>query len=206
MDVAATKGTVATIVVPPRGADFISKTPSIRASRSRTDVNPPRANTFEEVKDQVRDAIVQNRVVTVIQKHAQELLDKAKAGGDLAKAAKSMGLEAKTSDEIARNGAIEGLGSAMYLTEAFARPAGSLVGPISTPDGTVIAKVISHVEPDPAKLAPMRASIRDDIKKEKARDRNGLFEAGVKDALIKKGKIKIHQEVVNRLIANYRTS
>ena len=32
------------------------------------------------------------------------------------------------------------------------------------------------------------------------------FETGVRDALIKEGKVKIHQDVVNRLIANYRTS
>jgi hypothetical protein len=30
-----------------------------------------------------------------------------------------------------------------------------------------------------------------------------LFEAGVKDMLIKQGKIKIHQPVIDRLIASY---
>ncbi len=33
-----------------------------------------------------------------------------------------------------------------------------------------------------------------------------LFESGVRDMLIKQGKIKIHQDVINRLIGNYRSS
>ena len=57
-----------------------------------------------------------------------------------------------------------------------------------------------------AKLAEQRSVIRDDIKTQNARERNTLFESGVSDALIKQGKMKIHQDVINRLIANYRSS
>jgi len=170
-----------------------------------TDVLPPRPATLDEVQNDVRNAIVQARLVTATQKHAAELLEKAKTG-DLAKAAKSMGLEAKTSDEFARNGTVDGLGSASYVSEAFLKPDGTLLGPLNTPDGTVIAKVISHAQPDMSKLPAERDSIRDELKSQKARDRNALFETGVRDALIKEGKVKIHQDVINRLIANYRTS
>jgi peptidyl-prolyl cis-trans isomerase D len=171
-----------------------------------TDVQPSRPATLNEVEGEVRNAIIQARLVTATQNHAAELMEKAKTGGDLAKAAKSMGLEAKTSAEFARNGTVEGLGTASYVSEAFNRPDGSLVGPLNTPDGTVIAKVIAHVPADMSKLPEQRDSIRDEIKSQKARDRNMLFETGVRDALIKEGKVKIHQDVVNRLIANYRTS
>jgi hypothetical protein len=126
-------------------------------------------------------------------------------GGDLAKAAKSMGLEVKTSNEIDRAGNIDGLGSAGYVVEGFSRPDGTVFGPIGTPDGgTVVAKVIAHIHPDVSKLPEQRATIRDEIKSQKARERNSLFEAGVKDALTKQGKIKIHPDVLSRLIANYR--
>jgi peptidyl-prolyl cis-trans isomerase D len=172
-----------------------------------TDVLPSHPSSFDEVKDQVRDAIMQNRVNAKIQQHAKELLDKANSmGGDLAAAAKSMGIDVKTTDEFARNGSVEGLGSASYLLDGFSRPDGSVFGPISLPDGTIVAKVLNHVAPDPANLAAQRAQIRDDIKSQKARDRNQLFEAGLRDELIRQGKIKIHQDVINRLITNYRTS
>jgi len=169
------------------------------------EVTPPRPQTFEEVQGQIRDTMVQNRLVMVVQNHAKELVDKAKSmGGDLAKAAKSMGLEVKTSGEIDRSGTVEGLGSATYIQDGFGRPDGTVFGPISTPDGVVVAKVLQHADPDMSKLPEQRATLRDEIKSQKARDRNSLFEAGLRDALIKQGKIKIHQDVINRLVAGYR--
>jgi alkylated DNA nucleotide flippase Atl1 len=128
-------------------------------------------------------------------------------GGDLAKAAKAMGLDTKTSDEVDRAGKIEGIGMASYVSEGFVRPDGSVFGPVGTPDGgTIVAKVLSHSGADLSQLAAQRAVIRDEIKSQRARERNTLFENGVKDMLIKQGKIKIHQDVINRLIGNYRTS
>jgi len=62
----------------------------------------------------------------------------------------------------------------------------------------------SGTDPDLSKLPEQRVALRDEIKSQKARDRNSLFEAGLREALIKQGKIKIHQEVINRLIAGYR--
>jgi peptidyl-prolyl cis-trans isomerase D len=170
-----------------------------------TDVVPSRPEKFEEVQNQIRDTMVQNRLTMAVQNHARELVEKAKSmGGDLAKAAKAMGLEAKTSSEIDRSGSIEGLGSASYIQEGFARPDGTVIGPISTPDATVVAKVLQHVEPDLSKLPEQRVTLLDELKSQKARDRNSLFEAGLRDALVKQGKIKIHQDVINRLLAGFR--
>jgi hypothetical protein len=75
------------------------------------------------------------------------------------------------------------------------------------PDGgTIVAKVVSHSGADLSQLAAQRSVIRDEIKSQRARERNTLFESGVRDTLIKQGKIKIHQDVINRLISNYRSS
>jgi peptidyl-prolyl cis-trans isomerase D len=172
-----------------------------------TDVIPARPATFDEVKDKVRDAVVQGRLTKAVQDHAKELVDKAKAmGGDLAKAAKSMGLEVKTSAEFNRAGTVEGLGMASYFGEAFSAPDGTVFGPILMPGDTVVAKVISHSPADMSKLPEQRAQIRDEIKNQKSRDRNSLFEAGLRDQLIKQGKIKINQEILQRIITNYRTN
>jgi peptidyl-prolyl cis-trans isomerase D len=170
-----------------------------------TDVIPARPATFDEVKTQIHDKIVQNRLAQAVPTHAKELIEKTKAmGGDLAKAAKSMGLEMKTSKPVLRADTIEGVGSASYLQDAFLRPDGTLVGPVGIPDGAVVAKVIAHVQPDMSALATQRSTIRDQIKSQKARDRYMLFEAGVRDRLTKEGKLKIHQDVINRLIASLR--
>jgi peptidyl-prolyl cis-trans isomerase D len=170
-----------------------------------TGVSPARPATFEEVQNQVRDAILQERLVDVVAKRATELAEKAKSmGGDLRKAAQSMGLEVRTSDDFTREGAVEGLGSASYVQEAFTKPDGSLLGPLGIADGRVVIRVLSHSPADMSQLAAQRDALRDEILSRKERDRGVLFEAGVRERLIKEGKIRIHQDVVNRLTASYR--
>ncbi|MGB9458595.1 MAG: peptidyl-prolyl cis-trans isomerase [Bryobacteraceae bacterium] len=173
-----------------------------------TAVIPARPSTLAEVENQVRDAIVRNRLAAAVQTHAKELADKAKAnGGDLAAAAKSMGLEVKTSGEFTRAGTIEGIGPASYVHEGFSLPDGAVFGPLGTPQGgSVVAKVIEHVPADMSQLALSRSAVRDEIKSQRARDRNTLFEDGVREALRRDGKLKYHQDVIDRLVAQYRSS
>ncbi len=172
------------------------------------DVIPAHPSTFAEVENQIRDTMSSSRSQAAIMRHAQELMEKASSmGGDLAKAAKAMGLEVKTTPEFARTGSIEGVGSASYFGAAFDRPDGAIFGPATTSEGvTVVGKVVSHTAADMSQLAAQRAAIRDEIKGQRARDRSTLFEAGVREALIKSGKIKIHKEVIDRLVASYTTN
>jgi hypothetical protein len=115
-----------------------------------------------------------------------------------------MGLEVKTTDDVTRTGAIEGIGSSTYIQEGFRLEQGSVFGPVTTPDATIVAKVLTKSPADMAKLGEERSKIRDEIKSTKGRDRGMLFEAGLKESLVRQGKIKIHQEVINRLIQQYR--
>ena len=168
-----------------------------------TDVFPPHPMTFDEAKDQVKTEVTQNKLNAAVQKHANDLLTAAKSAGDLAKAAKSMGLEVKTSSEFDRNGNIEGVGSASYVQEAFNLADGAIFGPVSTTDATVIGKVVAHVAPDLSKLPEERDKIRDELKSRKGRERNELFQEGLKQTLVKQGKIKYHDDVIKRLIGSF---
>jgi hypothetical protein len=174
------------------------------AMASVTGVNPAHPSTFEEVQNQVKDALVNEKAAKLTDAKVQELMDKAKSMGDLEKAAKSMGFEAKTQDGVMRSTAIEGLGAASYITDAFAKPAGTLLPPVSFPSDKAIVKVLAHDNPDPAGLAKEKDNLREQLKSQKAREREKLFEAGLVEALTKSGKIKIHKEVVDRLTANFR--
>jgi peptidyl-prolyl cis-trans isomerase D len=166
----------------------------------------PRPSTLAEVKDPIRDAMVQARMTVKVRDTAKELADKAKAmGGDLEKAAKSMGLEVKTTDGFTRNDTPAGFGSANYIAQNFSSPDNTIAGPVLMPDGTVIAKVLQHIPPDLANLPAERVALRDQIKSQKAKQRDELFEAGLKERLIQEGKIKIHQNVINSIIAGYRS-
>jgi peptidyl-prolyl cis-trans isomerase D len=170
-------------------------------------VVPSRPNTFDEVKEDIKNTMMERRLDAKVAQHAQELLDKAKSmGGNLEQAAKAMGLEVKTTGTFQHTGMVDGFGSASYVQDGFGKPDGSLLGPIAMPDGTVVVKVLEHVSADMSKLPAQRAELRDQIKRQRAADRVQLFDAGVRDALIKDGKIKVHQDVVTRLINNYKSS
>jgi len=56
-----------------------------------------------------------------------------------------------------------------------------------------------------SKLALTGPSIRDEIKSKRARERNAIFEDGVRQQLTKEGKIKTNQEAITRVIQGYRT-
>jgi len=170
-----------------------------------TDIIAAHPAAFEDVESKIRDALTTEKLSHLVDQKASQLADKARAdGGDLAAAAKSMGLEVKTSVPVDRAGSIEGLGAASMLPDIFSKPAGSLFGPNSIPEARVVGKVLAHSPADMSGLAAQRAAIHDEIKSHMTQDRNALFEEGVRDSLQKEGKIKVHQEVFNRLITSFQ--
>jgi peptidyl-prolyl cis-trans isomerase D len=172
-----------------------------------TDIVPSRASTFEEVKTKVHDAMVATKVSYLVQQKAKELADAANAnGGDLAKAAKAMGLEVKASEPFKRAATVDGLGSSTYLEEAFKNPVGTVLSPVPMPEWTVVAKVAAHIDSDMSKLPEQRAQIRDSIKGEKARERGQIFETGLVDELTRQGVVKLHNDVIKRIIASFHSA
>jgi peptidyl-prolyl cis-trans isomerase D len=171
-----------------------------------TAIVPGHPASFEEVKSQIHDAMVNTRLTKLVQDKSKELADAARAnGGDLAKAAKAMGLEAKTTEPFKRQASVDGLGSASYFEEAFKTAAGTVLNPVPMPDATVVAKVVQHVEADMSKLPAERAQIIETLKGEKARERNTIFETGLVEELERQGVVKRHTDVVTRIISSFRS-
>ena len=76
---------------------------------------------------------------------------RVKAGEKFAAAAKSLGLDPKTSDEFARNGSIAGVGSGKQLADAFALKVGQVgAPPVSLGDNWVVYQVAAKTEANPA--------------------------------------------------------
>jgi peptidyl-prolyl cis-trans isomerase D len=183
----------------------VALTPLRNAVAVVTNVIPTHPATFEEAQARIKQALEQQKVIQLVNKRGDDLVAKTKAmNGDLEKAAKALGLEVKKPPAFDRRGAVEALGQATYISEAFSKPDGAIVGPVSVPDGKVVVKVLAHVPADMSMFAAQRTLLRDDLRSKKARERDQLFEAGLREQLIKEGKVKIHEDVVNRLVANYR--
>jgi hypothetical protein len=125
-------------------------------------------------------------------------------GGDLEKAAKSMGITLKTSNDVTRQDPIESVGTAGSAQGIFTQPVGAIVGPVSVTGGQMVAKILTNTPADPAGLMAQRQKIMDDLRQQKARDRATLFQQGLRDSLAASGKLKVHQDVIDSILAGYR--
>ena len=171
-----------------------------------TGIVPAHPATFDEVKTRIHDTMVSAKLIRSVQDNAKALVDAAKAnGGDLAKAAKAMGLETKTTELFKRQATVDGLGSASYVDDAFKSPVGTILPPVGMPEATVVVKVVQRGDADLSQLPEQRGQIVESIKEDKARERNTMFETGLVDALTKQGVVKMHPEVITRIISSFRT-
>ena len=99
-----------------------------------------RAAELNEVESKVREALIDQRADGVALDKAKEAAARMRAGEDMAKVAKSMKLEVTESIEFTHSDAVEGVGSAVQIPDAFTKPVGSIIGPINEP-GTRVAGV-----------------------------------------------------------------
>jgi len=170
-----------------------------------TAVTPARSATFEEAQARIRGLLESQKAAQLSGQRASDFVAKVHAmNGDLEKAAKAMGLEAKTPAPFDRAASLEGLGSAAYFAEAFTKPDGTILGPTPIPQGRVVAKVLEKLPADMSQLPAQRAGLETQLRFQKAKERRDLFEAGLREQLIREGKLKIHKKVVDQLAASYR--
>jgi hypothetical protein len=96
----------------------------------------------EDVRATVRDDVIQARAIELAKKKADEVAAQLKSAPDFAKAAKAAGLDAVTSQPIARDSVIPNVGKSPEVDAvAFALPVGGVSGAIVTPQGAAIIKV-----------------------------------------------------------------
>jgi peptidyl-prolyl cis-trans isomerase D len=171
-----------------------------------TDILPARQAELSEVENQIRGDLVSQKLASYLVQKANEAAQKAKEfNGDLKKLAQSMGLEVKTTQEFTRGGAADGIGPAGAVLQAFSQPTGAIFGPVNVEQNRFICKVDSKTPADMSKLAEQRQALTSEIKMRKARERTELFQDSLRTSLIRDGKIKIHQEVINRILESYRS-
>ncbi|HUS07790.1 MAG TPA: peptidylprolyl isomerase [Bryobacteraceae bacterium] len=168
-------------------------------------VEPPKAAEFAEIQPQVEQMLTELKAQTLAKDKLREVTEKFRASnGDLKQLAQSMGLEVKTTAPFGHEEAAEGIGPAAYLAEAFEKPVGAKVGPVTIGDQVFLCRVADKMVADPKQLGEERASMLMAIKSRKAAERKDLFEAGLVAQLIKEGKIKRNEEAIKRLTTAFR--
>jgi peptidyl-prolyl cis-trans isomerase D len=170
-----------------------------------TGIHPPHPAQLAEVEDQVRQQYLQSEANRIVAEKASKALDLLKQnGGDMQAAAKAVGGEVKSTDFFTSSGAAEGIGSAAILTSYFNQPVGTVFGPLPATNQTIVGKVADRQDADMSKFAQDRDGIIEQLKGKEKADRLTLLEDSILTDLIQHGKVKRHQAVIDRLIAQYR--
>jgi hypothetical protein len=170
-----------------------------------TGVHPPHPAQLAEVEDQVRQQYIQSEASRIVGEKAAKAAELLKQnGGDMQAAAKAVGGEVKSTDFFTSSGAAEGIGSAAILASYFNQPVGTVFGPLPATNQTIVGKVADRQDADMSKFAQERDGIIEQLKGKEKADRLTLLEDSILTDLIQRGKVKRHQAVIDRLIAQYR--
>lgn len=170
------------------------------------DVTPGRAAFYDEVANSVRDSLVGLKADGLTQERAKEVAERIKKGEDINAVARSLKLEVVTSTDFGRNDSVEGLGLASYVSAAFTSPTGTVLGPLPIQGKQIIAKVVSQTAADMAALPAERETLLNAIKGKKAIERNQLLMDSILTKLTNEGKVKVHRDVIQKIMASFRTN
>ena len=128
---------------------------------------PASVKTLAEVKSEILPILQQQKVGSVEQAYADQLLAQAKKDG-IDKTAAAHDLHAQTTDYLDKAGTVAGVsdGTAM-LNQAFTTPKGSAPAVVSTGDGFAIFQVLDVKAPHAPTFDEWRAHILSDYRDEK---------------------------------------
>jgi len=164
---------------------------------------PEHVPTLEEVRAQVEEDYRHDQSIALAQDKARKLAELAKTQ-DFDKAAKSLGLASKQSNDFSENEYVEGVGSGTQLGEAFTLNPGQVSGVISAGTNQVLFKVVSHTPANEADFAAQRDQIREELLGQKRDLQFEIYRQNLKDQFIRSGKLKINDAGMRQFLASYQ--
>jgi peptidyl-prolyl cis-trans isomerase D len=154
-------------------------------------IQPTHPGSLEEVRDKIVTELKQQKSALLARTKAEDLAKRVKAGEKFEAAAKSLGLEAKTSDLLARNGSISGAVSGKQVAAAFQLKPGDVGAPLNLGANWFVYRVAEKQEPNPADFEKQKKELTDQVLQTK---RNMAFEAfrtSLEARLKQEGKLQI---------------
>ena len=165
---------------------------------------PARLSDFDEVKDQVRQKFMLAKAQLLADDEAKKAVERLRGGEDMEKVAKSYKLDVVTSSFFGRSDAVEGLGQAVYVEDAFTKPVGTVFGPTLINGRDVVSKVLEKITADPSGLAAQRDQILLELKQNKSTERADLMLDSITAELAREGKLKRNDKAIAALRASYQ--
>ncbi len=156
------------------------------------DVHAAHAPTFEEYKAHILDDFRDEQVPSLLSRKTNELADKAKAGNDLAKAAKEVGATMKSSDLVGRDAQVPDVGKlAQTAPTLFDLNVGQISQPITSQRTGVVAKLTQKQQPTPDEIQKNFEQTRDSLLNQKRDEMYSVFVSNLVDQYQKDGRIRV---------------
>jgi peptidyl-prolyl cis-trans isomerase D len=163
------------------------------------DVQAGHQGTFAEVRDRVLADYRQEKSVELAKSKAEELAKQAKGGEAFDKAAKSLNLDAKTSESLSRTGSIPDVGSGQLIEAAFTMPVGQVSDPKDVAGAWLVYRVAAHEPLNEAAVVLQADQIRQQLLQSKQNAAFDAFRLALEDRLKKEGKLVINADAMKRL-------
>jgi peptidyl-prolyl cis-trans isomerase D len=162
---------------------------------------PAHPAMLAEVRDKVLADYRREKAADLAKTRTEELAKRAKSGEDLAKAAKALGLEAKTSDLFSRTGSVSDLGGAAQLAPAFSLTAGQTSDAVSLGTNWAVYRVLERQQADPTDLSKQQQDIQQQLLDARRTMAFEAFRTALDARMRQQGKLKLNAENLKRITA-----
>jgi len=160
---------------------------------------PAHPAALSEVHDRVLADYRHEKATDLAKTRAEELAKRAKSGEDLTKAAKALGMEAKTSDLFSRTGSVSDLGGAAQLGPAFSLSAGQTSDAVSLGANWAVYKVLDRQDANPADMAKQQQDIQQQLLDARRTMAFEAFRKSLDNSMRQGGKLKMNAENLRRI-------
>jgi len=160
------------------------------------DVHAAHAPTFDEYKSHVLDDFRDEQLPQLLTKKTNELEDKAKAEGDLAKAAKDVGATMKNSDLVGRTAQVPDVGQLSSTAPAlFDLNVGQISQPIMSQRTGVVAKLTEKEQPTADEIQKNFDQTRDSLLNQKREEMFSVFVTNLTAQYEKDGRVRMNRRM-----------
>jgi peptidyl-prolyl cis-trans isomerase D len=162
-------------------------------------ISPAHQGTLAELHDKIVADYRHDKAVELARQRASDLAKRTQGGEDFAKAAKSLGLDMKTTDEIARDGAITGAGTVKQYPGAFTLPVGKTGDAVFLGSDWVVYRVADHQQPNQADFDKQKKDIETQLLDAKRQLAFESFKTALEAQMKKEGKLNYNADAMKQL-------
>lgn len=163
------------------------------------DVVPAHQGTLAEVHNRILADYQQEKSLELAQSRTAELAKHAQGGEAFDKAAKSLGIDVKTSESFAETGSVPDVGTGQQVSAAFGMAMGQVSGPVQIAGNWLVYRIVAHDPAKPEDLANQAEDIRQRVLQSKQTAAFAAFRADLVSRLKREGQLIINATAVKTL-------